>query len=311
MGSFLLPDTLAAALLSLFLLCLYHRRHWMAVLLLLPMFVERESTILVLVCLLGLLALDDTETHERQKRWLLAVAAVASSAAGLAIVRHLAAHAQANREQLNPLLYMAGKVPWNFSANVLSMGPWTPALTNFCAVPRWTLHLPLGLHIGGASTAGLCGWGPAWQMHSPLLALCSFGLLPMATLYLLVRHRSLLWAEGLFTRFCVVYGLLSFLMAPLLGHTVERLFLYAWPVFVLATPAAMARCFQPADAGNARWIALAAIHCGTAWFDYAAYINWDQATWQRAWLSGGVVLALNVAAWQLLRQLDAARAAAA
>jgi hypothetical protein len=294
-ANFMLPDTLSACLLALFLLALWKRNYLVAAAMLLPMFVARESTILVLLCLLI--------TGWRQLRARGILLAIGASALGMAMVRALSSGVHANREQLSPLAYMAGKVPWNFAANVVAMRPWMPSLTNFCAAPRYTFHLPMGLHAGGSSLAGLCGWDAAWQAHTLLLAMCSFGLLPLLTIYLLRYHRRQLWRDDAFTRFCVVYGALSFLIAPLLGHTMERLFFYGWPVCLLAVPIAASDVFSNSNL-RGLWIALFAIHFATAWLAIPVDANWDQRTWQTAWTLLVFVLALNAVAWLLLRRMD-------
>ena len=294
-SNFMLPDTLSAALLALFLLALWKRNYFVASAMLLPMFVARESTILVLLCLL-----IACWRHLRTRLCLLAIAA---SLLGMAIVHALSAGVHGNREQLGPLAYMIGKVPWNFAANVVAMRPWMPSLTNFCPVPRYTFHLPMGLHVSGSSLVGLCGWDPAWQAHMLLLALCSFGLLPLFTVYLLRFHRRQVWKDDAFTRFCVVYGVLSFLIAPLLGHTIERLFFYGWPVFLLAAPITASNVFSGKNS-RSFWIALFAIHFTTAWLDIPVCRYWDQRSWQTAWTLLAIVIVLNAIAWMLLRRVD-------
>jgi hypothetical protein len=295
-GSFMLPDTLSAALLACFLFCLWKEQWLWAAACLMPMFVARESTILVLLCLLAV--------GWQRLRWPVVSAALAASAAGLAIVRSLSAHGMPNREHLNPLLYMVGKIPWNFFANVFAMQPWSAAVASSCAVPRYSTNLPFGLKIGGSALVGLCGWDPAWQANSLLVALCSFGLLPLVTVYLLRYHRASLWTDDLFTRFCVIYGGLCFLIAPLLGHTVERLFLYGWPIFLLVTPVATLRAFGSANWKSGLVLGLLAIHFATAWLDDAVFWSWELASWQRAWALAASVVILNLAAWTMLRRLD-------
>lgn len=295
-GSFMLPDTLSAALLAVILLALWKRHFLLAAALLLPMFLARESTILVLLCLLI--------AGWRRLRWRDIALAVASSAAGMAIVHLLSSHGRVNREQLSPLLYMAGKVPWNFASNVLAIGPWMPSQTTFCQVPRQIFTLPLGLHVGGSTLVGLCGWDPKLQMHAVLGVLCSFGLLPLLTVYLLRTRRRQIFAGDLFTRFCVLYGAVSFVIAPALGHSTERLFLYGWPIFLLATPIAASRAFSSNPHNRNFWIALFAIHFTTAWLDMLLFWAWDQGSGQTACTLGLVVITLNVAAWMLLRRAD-------
>ncbi len=295
-GSFMLPDTLSAALLACFLFCLWRDSFAWAAVWLLPMFLARESTILVLLCLVI--------AGWRRLRWPVWTTAAIASLAGLGIVRSLSAHSLANREHLNPLLYMAGKIPWNFFGNGLAMQPWSAAVSSSCRVPRYTATLPFHLHIAGSATVGLCGWNAAWQVESLLVALCSFGLLPLLAAFLALRHGRAFWTEDLFTRFCIVYGGLSFFIAPLLGHTVERLFLYSWPVFLLATPLAASRIFGLARWKSAAGITVVVTHFVTAWLDYLVFWSWDQQSWQRAWAMAAALVLANIVAWTMLLRLE-------
>jgi hypothetical protein len=294
-GGFMLPDTFGAALLAVFLLCLWREQFAWSALLLFPMFVARESTVLVLACLLIV--------GWRRLSWATKGLAVVSSAAGMLVVKHLTVHALSNRENISPLLYMLGKVPWNFCSNVLGMGPWMTTFTTFCPVPRWTMHLPAGLHIGAARVVGLCGWDITWHPRLILIVLCSFGLLPMLTLYLLRYHSASLWSRKFFVQFCVVFGTVSFLMAPLLGRTIERLYLYSWPLFLLITPVAAAQVFQRK---RIPWAVFLPIHLATAWLDGLLFASWEQASVLRAWTLCVVVICLNLLAWRMLRRADTA-----
>jgi hypothetical protein len=106
----------------------------------------------------------------------------------------------------------------------------------------------------------------------------------------------------LYLRFCVAYGAVSFLIAPLLGRSMERLFLYGWPLFLLITPLAAARALR----GKAvPWKLLFALHLATAWADWLLFAWWDQASVLRAWSFCALVVAINVLAWELLRRADA------
>jgi hypothetical protein len=292
-GAFMLPDTFAAALLSLFLLLLWKRQYTWAALLLLPMFVSRESTILVLICFLA--------AGWRTLSWLQRGVAVLASLIGTYIVRVLMTHSLPNREQINPLLYLVGKVPWNFSSNVMAVGPWMPTFNNFCVTPKWTVHLPWGLHLGASYAVGVCGYQPTWHPRLILIALCSFGLLPVFTLFLWRYHRALLWGPGLYLRFCMAYGTVAYFMAPLLGRTIERLFLYSWPLFLLITPLAAARAFHGKPVP---WKLLFVLHLATAWADWLLFDWWEQVSIFRAWGLCAVIIAVNVVAWQLLWRAD-------
>jgi hypothetical protein len=292
-GSFMLPDTFAAALLAIFLALLWKRKYTWAICMLLPMFVGRESTVLVLICLLI--------AGWRFLSWLQRGLSVLLSATGMFIVHQLTAHSLPNHEQINPLLYMAGKMPWNFVSNVLAMGPWMSAFTGFCSTPWWSFQLPAGMQLGGSHFIGVCGWTPMWHARLLLIPLCSFGLLPLLTLFLARYHRRLFWGDDLFRRFCVIYGVVTFAMAPLLGRSMERLFLYSWPLFLLITPVLVSRAFRNK---NVPWKLLLVLHLATAWMDFLLFAYWDQDRPLHAWGLCAVVVAVNVLAWQLLRRAE-------
>jgi hypothetical protein len=217
------------------------------------------------------------------------------------IVNLLTVHSLPNREQINPLLYMAGKMPWNFTSNVAAMGPWMSGFNGFCTTPRWMLNLPPALQIGSLHAVGLCGWHPIWHARVILLALCSFGLLPLITLYLACYHRQALRGREMFQRFCVVYGLVTFLMAPLFGRSMERLFLYSWPLFLIITPVVIAQALR---GKKVAWKTLLGLHLATAWLDLLLFNYWEQGSPVRAWGLCAVIVAVNLLAWLLLRRAD-------
>ena len=216
-----LPDLTYAALLAVFLWLLSSNRVLLAGLMLFPLSLARESTLLVLVCLLiaGYRRL-------RAREWIVAVAA---TAAGVLTVWALTRHALPNSEHLPGALYLAAKVPGNLSRNVFGIEPWANIYPG-CAVPVWQMHV----HLGPLQAIGVCRFGPEYPLQMLGLALASFGLLPL--LLLRLRGRVGLHERGLLLRFCVIYGAVSFLAAPLEGFLVSRLFDYGWPLFLVALP---------------------------------------------------------------------------
>lgn len=286
-----LPDLWFAALLSIFLLLLYQKHFLAAALMLFPLFLSRESTILVLVCLLV--------AGWRRMRMVDYAVAIIASFAGMRIVKILTSGGMSNREQMSPLLYMAGKVPWNFAKNILGLPPWNPLNTASCATPQWQMSL----HLGSVSAFGVCAWQPALPAWTLRLALSSFGLLPLLLIYLwrktprpLAKPRPILPTDVLL-RFCILYGALSFLLAPELGSSVPRLFDYAWPLFIVATPMLAIRHLSlPGRIAGP----LVALHLAVAWS--AALNTFNTMSFM---LEAVTILALAsayIAAWMLLRQ---------
>jgi hypothetical protein len=280
-----LPDLWYAAMLGIFLLLLYQKHFLAAAFLLFPLFLSRESTILVLVCLLI--------AGWRRMRGIDSAVAIVASIAGALTVKMLTAGAMSNGEQMSPLLYMAGKVPWNLAKNVLGLPLWSPLNPGNCSAPQWQVPL----HIARLSTLGVCGYEPVLPAWTLRLALSCFGLLPLLVLYLWKKTPGSLWTSDLLLRFCVLYGALSFLIAPALGSSVPRLFNYAWPLFLVAAP--MLATLHLRLPGKFAW-PLVALHLVVAW---SAALN----TFNPMSLSEelATVLALAcayVGGWMLLRQ---------
>jgi hypothetical protein len=245
-----LPDLWFSAMLGVFLLLL-ERKHFLAsALMLFPLFFSRESTLLVLICLL-------VAGWRRMPRVDYAVAAIASIA-GMGVVKALTAGGLSNSDQMSPIIYMAGKVPWNFTTNVLAIPMWSNALQGHCATPMWQTSL----HIGGMSSIGICGFDPAIPAWTFGVALSSFGLLPLLFVYLWRNLPHSIWSKDVLLRFCLVCGVISFLLAPTLGAAVPRLFGYSWPLFAVAVPMLAVKhlTMNPRIA-----VALLVLHLAVAW----------------------------------------------
>jgi hypothetical protein len=224
----MLPDLLNAALLVCLLLLLDQRRYLLASLMLFPLFVSRESTSLVLICLLA--------AGFRNFKLRDYVVAVLAAMAGFFTVRQLAAHSLPNREQAGTLVYLAGKTIWNLSRN-LGLPLWNSKQQEYCAVP----HGLMAVHIGGMAAIGFCGFRPAFLVYTFRMALGLFGLLPVLLAFLWRKGRTPWKDESPMLRFCLLYGIVSFLIAPLIGIAFSRPFAYAWPLFVIYVPSVAMR----------------------------------------------------------------------
>jgi hypothetical protein len=276
-NALVLPDLLFGALLCGFLLLLAGGRAMGAAAMLFPLMLTRESAWLLLVCLLA-------AGWGRLRRAEAAVA-IAAAVAGMICVRHLAGGAAGNQQGLAPAMYLAAKAPWNLLRNVFGVVRWVDTAPA-CAAPVWRM----GLHVGGVGAVGVCGFSAVGPVRTLGAALASFGLLPL--LWLRVRG----WrTEALMLRFAVVYGVVSFLGAPLEGQAHLRLFDYAWPVFLVALPAALAA----RGAGFRRaW---------AAWGFVGLHLAWS---WAGLFLIDGALLWVGAAVygvgWVVLRREFAA-----
>jgi hypothetical protein len=223
LNALVMPDLMYAALLCVFLLLLRQEQMLAAALMMFPLTVSRESTMLTLVCFLL--------AGWRRLRWREVVAAIVALGAGLALVKRLAATALPNYEHLSPLLYMAAKMPWNLVKNVLGISPWANLYPS-CDVPQWRVPV----HLGPLSAIGFCGFDFAPPLEVVGWSMAIFGLFPL----LLIKLRGTKVMTGgrgdVLLRFALIYGGISFVLAPLLGESLLRLFGYSWPMFVVALP---------------------------------------------------------------------------
>jgi hypothetical protein len=159
-------------------------------------------------------------------------AAVIASIAGVITVKALTTGSMSSQEQISQLLNMAGKVPGNFAKNALGLPLWNPLNTGSCASPQ----LQMSLHLGGMTAIGVCAWQPVHPVWTLRLALSCFGLLPLLLIYLWRTSPRPIWTSDLLLRSCILFGTLSFLIAPGIGSSAPRLFNYAWPLFIVAVP---------------------------------------------------------------------------
>ena len=276
----LLPDLLYAALICCFLLLLWRGHMIFAALMMLPLMVARESTLFTLVCFLI--------AGGRRLRLREAAASVLATVAGILIVHRLTLDAQPNHEHISPIFYMAAKMPWNFLKNVLGLNPWANVY-QACEVPRWQMPL----HLGPLHAVGLCAAGFSYPLRAIAAALASFGLLPLL-LFQLRRVRiepaSRLGRNAIFLRFCVLYGVASFLLTPLLGESFLRLYFYSWPLFLVAIPLLMGAA-RASLASTPAALLFLAMHLSLSWM----------LLQNNLWLTILLALVVYPAGWLLIR----------
>ncbi len=249
-----LPDLFYAALLCCFLLLLWRGRLMLAALMLFPLMIARESTLLTLACFLI--------AGGRRIRLREAVASVLASGAGILLVKRLTTNALPNQEHISPMFYMVAKMPWNFLKNVLGLNPWANVYPA-CQMPRWQMPL----YLGPLHAIGFCNADFHYPISALALALASFGLFPL----LLIKLRRVRIApqnpqgrDAIFLRFCVIYGTASFILTPLLGESFLRLYFYSWPLFLVALPILMGSTRASLSSTPAALLFLA-LHLGLSW----------------------------------------------
>ncbi len=249
-----LPDLFYAALLCVFLLLLRSRQMLAAACMMLPLAVARESTLLTLVCLLA--------AGWRRLRWYEATVAVVGTGAGLGLAKHLAANALPNTEGISPALYLVAKMPWNLLKNFFGIDPWANVYRS-CEVPRWQTPL----HLGPLTAIGVCRFGWRYPVWLAFEAMVIFGLLPL--LLVKLRRVRLPASDGrdeVLLRFCIIYGVISFCMAGLLGEAFGRLLGYSWPLFLVALPMLLGSSGANFTSGRAAVVFLL-LHLSLTWLN--------------------------------------------
>jgi hypothetical protein len=284
-----LPDLLHAALLAALLLFLLSGYTSLAFLLLFPAYLARESTLLVAGCLVF--------ACWRRIRLRPALAgALAILSAGL-ISRHYNQEAAVSVHGIGGGTYILGKFIWSFFKNVLGMPLWSNTLPE-CS-PIWVKAIPPGAHFGAIRSIGLCQpslWGPTRLL---LAWFGIFGIGPALALALwhklIAPARELTPGRGMVLRFCLVYGVISILMAPLLGASADRLVEYGWPFYLVFLPWFLSTSY---DLRGLRPWGLMLLHLLTCWLAWFAF-----RLQPRSYLPAVMaVLFLNALAYVLLRR---------
>jgi hypothetical protein len=288
-----LPDLLHAAILAAILLCLLFGHTRLAMLLLFPAYLARESTLLLAVCLI----------FACWRRIPLRSAGIGfvAMAAGVLVSRHYSQSGPASVHALGGGAYIVGKLFWSFFKNVLGLPLWSNTLPE-CS-PVWVTALPHPL--GAIRVVGVCQpslWGPGRLL---LAWFGIFGIGPALAVILWRRMVGALYGQGrdleltpgmaIVFRFCIVYGVISILMTPLLGASADRLVEYGWPFYFVVLPWLICASYGLRGLSAARVLLLHLLTCWVAWFGFrqqtASFL-----------LAGLAVLALNGVGYALIRR---------
>ena len=144
------------------------------------------------------------------------------------------------------MAWVAGSIFWaNFSGVFSRMFSGFPCGAIRCpsAAPSGTKALPGGHHLGAIREVGLCQpslWGPA------RLLIAWFGIFGIGPSLAFALWRKMispapapdkrLPGQLIVFRFCLLYGVISILMTPLLGASADRLVEYGWPFYFVVLP---------------------------------------------------------------------------
>lgn len=281
-----LPDLMGAAIFVWILVCFLRKQEWAAALLFVPLIMVRESYILAALILLVL--------GVRERRFKLPAMVLASAGVGYWLSGWLAGPGE-NTHSLSGGLYLILKMPFNAIKNMFGLPIWTNTLAeHFTIPPIWKTDLPQFLQIGNFKEIGVTAWQPQTFALNWLLFLFSFGLL---SLYFLSRFRSVARFRGeQWMEWCKWVGIVSFVLAPLSGASIHRLYPYAWPLFVIVIPIAISKIFSSLPSENR--LRLILVHLGLSILPIVGL--WDVLSPASIWaLVGGIAFVLISKNWLL------------
>ena len=113
-----------------------------------------------------------------------------------------------------------------------------------------------------------------------------------------MRSRAEAHQQQIVFRFCLLYGVISILMTPLLGASADRLVEYGWPFYFVVLPWFVAANY---DLSGIRTYAMVLLHLLTCWL---AWFGFRQQT--PSYLFAGLaVFGLNGVNYALLRRFGA------
>lgn len=253
--NYFLPDLFHAALCMIYLMLLRRRRWGWAAAMLAVMFMARESTVLIAGVAVPVLW------------WLagrrVALIQLAGTLVGVTASKFATRHALANQHNINDTLYLIGKIPWNLSRNVFGLTLWTNTLQPTVPIRIW--NVPHWLPLGGIHQIGYGSYDWIYQVSTAVQLLTSFGLGTCVALFLVWRTplHKLLPREEPYLCVAAIYGTLVFLLAPVCGANLTRLFDYGWPLFLIYLPTLIPRVWRGWQFSIV--FALLGLHLVSAW----------------------------------------------
>jgi hypothetical protein len=286
--NYFLPDLMHAALCMVYLYLLRMRRWRLAAAILPIMFLTRESTLLIAVIAVPALW---RLVGRKAGLWQLG-----GALAGIAASKITARHALPNQHNLNDTLYLLGKIPWNASRNIFGITLWSNTLPVLAPVRTW--NVPHWVPLGGIHQVGYSKFSWLYPALTLMWLLTSFGLGSLVALCLAWRTplRRLLPPQEPYLCIAAIYGAIMFLMSPMLGATLPRLFDYAWPLFLVYLPAMIPRVWRGWSVSTVTL--LVGLHLVAAWTE-AIRLTWS---WSNSIAELEILLACNlIALWLLYR----------
>jgi hypothetical protein len=140
---------------------------------------------------------------------------------------------------------------------------WTNTLPVLTPVRIW--NVPHWLPLGSIHQVGYSEFSWLYPMLTSICLLTSFGLGSLVWIYLVWRTplRGLLPREEPYLCIAAIYGAVTFLLSPMLGAALPRLFDYGWPLFLVYLPAMIPRVWRNWPVLTVSF--LVGLHLITAW----------------------------------------------
>jgi hypothetical protein len=293
-GLYYCQDLFYAALLACLFAALLKNHKWIGLAMLLPLFLTRESTVLV--------ALVWAAIAWFESDFVAVGACIGVTIVGLGLSRLFAALGQPNVHHTNELVFLALKPPFDSLRNLLGIVLVPDEMKGrpgYTCASFAVVHLPRYLQYGFTRRVGICRPEPILPLRTLMLWLSLFGIGPAIFFeFFRCSGRRLLTKTSLCLKLAAIYGLLTFLIAPFVSEWLERDIGYAWPAFWLAAPAIFKQLYPTATLGVA--VALMLENLCACWIPYTI-ATLPSAQEFLLMIALGVALAAQAAALWTLR----------
>jgi hypothetical protein len=221
-----MPDMLFLALVSLYIVLMYHSFLKSAFLVLLLLFITRDDALLLAVCtiLVGIYL----------SQWKLVLSSALVMILGLAINSFTARFGLPSPANMNPLLFYLIRMPANLFYNSTGIPIWSNIYADLCH-PIIKLDLPTWLPSGNLHAIGLCPFNITTPFRNIAFYLTTLGVLPSLLIYTLLKNRErILKSSPPYILIALFYGIISFVTAISLSMDIMRHVGEGWPAFWLA-----------------------------------------------------------------------------
>lgn len=196
--------------------------------------ITRENTLL-----LGIIIVLVAITR---KQWIFGLSTILIIALGLSITTYVSSFSKANIHDVNTLIYIILKIPYNLLKNYFGVELWTNTLAlgdpiYFSKDPLFKLSIPGWMPLGSIEAIGLYQFKFKQVLSTFTILLTSFGILPSLVLSdFLSRGVTKFNKLPFYIVVSLSFGLISYIIGPMLGASVSRLISYGWPAFWLVFP---------------------------------------------------------------------------